>query len=95
MNSSRFKLTAGYNEVFRQLKMHFNTVPILHPFNAADKCIMETKASDFVIMVVLSQMYEKRLHPVVFYSRKKDKLGGNYDIHDNKTSAIRAVPKPR
>jgi hypothetical protein len=52
------------------------------------QAMMETAVSNYVIRVVLSQHFEEKLYPVVFYSRKMIPVEQNYDIHNKKMLAI-------
>jgi hypothetical protein len=71
----------------------FTTAPVLAHFDHTLPIILETDASDFAIGAVLSQLHNKRLHPVAFYSRKMEKAEINYDIHDKEMLAIVAAFK--
>jgi hypothetical protein len=62
--------------------------PTVHHFNPSFQAIMETDALNYAIGAVLSQCFEKRLHPIVFYSRKMMPAEKNYDIHDKEMLAI-------
>lgn len=73
---------------FEELKRRFTSAPILRHYDPSLQCIVETDASDFAIGGVLSQEFEKRLHPVAFHSRKMDKAEINYEIHDKEMLAI-------
>jgi L-ribulose-5-phosphate 3-epimerase UlaE len=50
--------------------------------------VVETDASDFAIGAILSQVEDRRLKPVAYYSRKMDKVEINYEIHDKDMLAI-------
>ena len=76
------------DEAFEELKRRFTTAPILRHFDPQLPIIVETDASDYAIGAVLSQKYEKRLHPIAFHSRKMDKAEINYEIHDKEMLAI-------
>ena len=57
-------------------------------FNPAKKIIVETDTSK-IACSILSQFDEKkRLHPIIFYSRKFTASELNYDIYDKKLLAI-------
>ena len=49
---------------------------------------METDGSDFALGSVLSQIKEKRLHPVAFHSGELSDAERNYEIHNTKLLAI-------
>jgi hypothetical protein len=61
---------------FLKLKILFHTdnTPIMRHFNPEWPAILETDASDFAISGVLSQLHEKRLHPVAFMSKNYPQL---------------------
>ena len=62
------------NNAFRKLKTAFITAPILRHFDPALEIRVETDASGFAIVGILSQLFgsasNARWHPVAFYSRK-------------------------
>ena len=74
--------------VFKKLKKAFTTGPILHHFDPALPIQIEMDASNFALGCVLSQKWEKRMHPVAFHSRKFSPAECNYDIHDKEMLAI-------
>ena len=84
----KFEWKKEYAAAFTELKACFRAAPILRHFDPTLPCSVETNAIDFAIGAVLSQVYSKKLHPVVFYSRKIDKPEVNYDIHDKEMLAI-------
>jgi len=49
---------------------------------------IETHAKDFVLRAILSQLQDKRLHPVAFHSRKLNSAERSYEIHDKELLAI-------
>lgn len=73
---------------FNSLKDIFISAPILRHFDPNLPTVVETDASDFAIGAVLSQVFEQRLHPIAFHSRKMDKAEINYEIHDKEMLAI-------
>jgi hypothetical protein len=75
-------------KAFEYLKKVFTTAPMVRHFDPNLQAIMETDASNYAIGAVLSQRFEKRLHPVAFYSRKMILAEQNYDIHDKEILAI-------
>ena len=50
--------------------------------------MVETDASDFALGCILSQYQGRRLHPVVFHSRKLNPAERNYEIHHKELLAI-------
>ena len=62
---------------------------ILAMFNPAKKIIVEIDVNKIALNSILSQPdEEKRLYPVIFYSRKFTAPEINYDIHDKELLAI-------
>lgn len=87
----KFRLTPEGLRAFNVLKARFASAPILKHFDPNKPAILETDASDFAIGAVLSQVHDKRSHPVAFYSRKMSPAEINYDIHDKEMLAIVAA----
>lgn len=83
-----FKWTPACEQAFNALKQAFTTAPILVHFVADRQSVLETDASDYALGGVLSQVVNKRLHPVAFHSRKLNPAERNYDIHDKEMLAI-------
>jgi len=83
----RWQWTEEAQNAFEMLKRWFTMAPLLKHFDPALPTVMETDASDFAIVAVLSQQVEARLHPVAFHSRKMDKAEINYepfaDLHSD------------
>ena len=79
---TKFEWKTQATEAFTELKEAFTSAPILRHFNPELEVIIETDASNFAIGCVLSQKWEKRLHPVAFHSRKMTPAEMNYDVHD-------------
>ena len=58
-------------------------------FDPAKKIIIEIDINKIALSLILNQLDEKkRLHPVIFYSRKFTAPKLNYDIYDKKLLAI-------
>ena len=58
-------------------------------FNLAKKIIVETDTSKIALNSILNQPdEEKRLYPIIFYSRKFTSPELNYDIYDKELLAI-------
>ena len=67
----------------------FTKGPILAIFDPVKKIIIEIDASRIVLGSILNQPdEEKRLYPVIFYSRKFTAPELNYDIYDKELLAI-------
>ena len=73
---------------FAYLKKLFTTAPILCHFILDKQMVVETDASDYALGCVLSQIIDKKLHPVAFHSRKFNSAEINYEIHDKELLAI-------
>ena len=50
--------------------------------------MVENDTSDFALGWVLSQIKDKRLHPVAFHSRKLNPVERKYEIHHKELLAI-------
>ena len=55
--------------------------------------ILKTDVSDYAIKNTLKQKVNKKLHSVVFYSRKFTDVKFNYEIHDKKLLIIIVIFK--
>jgi hypothetical protein len=76
-------------KVFEEMVLKFTTAPILRHFHQSSEVIIETDASDYVSVAVLSQRDDEGvLHPVVFFSKKHLPTECNYDIYDKLLMAI-------
>ena len=75
-------------KAFEELKRRLTSAPILAHFYPARTAVTETDASDFGLGCIVSQYLGKRLHPVVFHSRKLNDAKRNYEIHDKELLAI-------
>ena len=95
--------------VFEELKECFCTAPILKHFDPTLETILETDASDYVVLGILSQKHMENgkliLHPVAYLSEKMTPAEYNYGIGDKELLAIvaslkkwhiylHALPKP-
>jgi hypothetical protein len=81
----KLEWTTEADQAFEDLKTTFIMAPILvHP-DFSKPFFLKSNAFDYALGAVLSQKREdKRLHPVVFYSRKFIAVEINYDIHNKK-----------
>ena len=73
---------------FAYLKQLFTTAPILCHFILNKLMVVETDTSDYALSCVLSQIIDKKLHPVTFHSRKFNAAEINYEIHDKELLTI-------
>jgi len=65
--------------------------PVLKLFDPTKPIRIETDASDLAVGACLCQEYDKKWHPVAYYSRKLSPAEQNYDIHDKELLAIVAA----
>lgn len=73
---------------FNQLQAAFTSTPILVHFNPKKEIWVETDASDFVSAGILSQMHDRVLKPVAYFSKKISLTECNYMIYDKELLAI-------
>jgi len=77
---------------FDLLKNAFMSAPILRHFDYDREIIVETDASDYISVGILSQYDDEGiLHPVAFYSKKYSPAECNYEIYDKELLAIVCV----
>ncbi|MBW0545046.1 hypothetical protein O181_084761 [Austropuccinia psidii MF-1] len=73
---------------FQILKEAFTTAPIVAHFNPSLPTIVETDASDYALVAVLSQVNYSGKHPIAFISCKLLPAELNYEIHDKELLGI-------
>jgi hypothetical protein len=74
---------------FQLLKMAFTMAPILHHFDPSLPPVVETDASDYAIMGILSLHTEDgEVRPVAFFSCTLMGAELNYDTHDKELLAV-------
>ncbi|MBW0520618.1 hypothetical protein O181_060333 [Austropuccinia psidii MF-1] len=78
---SRFPLNEEALGQFHQLKEVLTTSPILSHFDPSLPTIVETDASDYYLVAVLSQVSDLAKHPIAFDSHKLLPADVNYEIH--------------
>ena len=67
----------------------FTKRPILAMFDLVKKIIIETDTNRIILGSILNQPdEEKRLYPIIFYSRKFTSPELNYNIYDKELLAI-------
>src|SRR5258706_3965728 len=88
LEPNKWRTTPEIQASQRRLIEAFTTAPVLKHFNPELQAIIETDASDFALGAILSQKYDKALHPVAFHSRKLSPAEINYDTHDKELLAI-------
>src|SRR6266571_2618345 len=77
-----FQFTDKAQAAFNELKRAFTTAPILTHWILDRPIIIETDASEYALVAILSIITEDgQLHPVAFHSRSFSAIKLNYDIH--------------
>ena len=78
-----------YHDAFNSLKKVFTTTPILTHWIPNTQLIMETNASDYALIAILSIVNEENeVHLVAFYSCTFTVVELNYNTYDKKLLAI-------
>ncbi|MBW0550072.1 hypothetical protein O181_089787 [Austropuccinia psidii MF-1] len=85
---SCFPLNEEALRQFHQIKEEFTIAPILSHFDPSLPTIVETNASDYPLVAVLSQVSDSGKHPIAFDSRKLLPAELNYEIHDRELLGI-------
>ena len=85
----KFVWDAEYEGAFQQLKYRFTSAPILAHFDAEKEIIVETDASDYVSVGIMSQYDDNGvLHLVAYFSKQYSSAECNYEIYDKELMAI-------
>ena len=85
----RFEWGEEYKAAFQELKHRFTSAPVLRHFDPDKEIIVETDASDYVLVSMMSQYdADSILHPVAFFSKKHSPAECNYKIYDKELMAI-------
>ena len=76
--------------MFDTLKLAFTQAPVLTHFDPANPIIVETDASDYAIVAIISQISpdDSDLHPIAFYSHGMKPAELNYEIYNKELLAI-------
>ena len=79
-----------HQQVFDTLKLAFTQAPVLTHFDPANPIVVETDASDYAIVAIISQISpdDGDLHPIAFYSHGMKPAELNYEIYDKELLAI-------
>ena len=80
--------TEDCQKAFDSLVESFCSAPILRHYDPKLPTVVEVDASDSVIGGILSQIFDKRLHPIAYASRKMTPAECNYGIGDKELLAI-------
>ena len=84
-----WKFDSSCQDAFNSLKKAFTSIPILTHWIPNAQLIVETDASDYALVVILSIINEdNEVHPVAFYSHTFTAAELNYDIHDKELLTI-------
>ena len=85
----RFEWGEECEVAFQELKRRFTSAPVLRHFNPNKEIIVETDASDYVSVGMMSQYdADGILHPVAFFSKKHSPVECNYEIYDKELMTI-------
>jgi len=84
-----WKFDSSCQDVFNSLKKAFTSTPILTHWIPNAQLIMETDASDYALVAILSIVNkDNKVHPVAFHSRTFTVAELNYNTHDKELLAI-------
>ena len=70
------------------LKLKFTSAPVLSHFISGCPIILETDASDYTIVAILSQESDDGIHPIAYHSWTLSAPEWNYNTHDKELLAI-------
>jgi len=77
---------------FELLKSVFSSAPILHHWVPDRPVIIETDASNYALVAILSiELESGEIHPVAFHSCSFNSMELNYDVHNKELFAIYEV----
>ena len=83
-----FEWIEDCKKTFQDLKQAFITAPVLVHFDPELEMWIENNSSNFVTVSVFSQVHNRELKPVVYFSKKLTLIECNYMIYDKKLLAI-------
>src|SRR6266487_6235839 len=76
-------------QAFEELQAALIHTPLLAYFDVDQHCLIETDASDTVVMAVFSQLgLDGEYHPVAYFSKSIPLAKMNYPIHNKEMLAI-------
>lgn len=84
----KYEWTDRAQKAFEVIKHAFAEGDIIHHFDPKAPITIETDASDYAIGAILSQLFDGKLKPIAFFSRKLNPAEMNYEIHDKELLAI-------
>ena len=76
-------------EAFITLKRKFTAAPVLAQPDRTRQFIVEIDASDSEVGAVLSQVFDNKMHPCAFFSRRLLPAEQNYDFGDRELLAVK------
>ena len=80
--------TVECDKAFQSLKKTFTTAPVLRHYDPDLEVVVETDASDYVSVGVMSQHHNGILHPVAFFSKKYLRAECTSEIYDKELMAV-------
>ena len=84
-----WKFNKKCHTAFEQLKEEFTHAPILTKWVPDSKMIIETDASDYALVAIISSWTpDGEIHPIAFYSHSFNSAELNYDTHDKELLTI-------
>jgi hypothetical protein len=88
-NPKLFTMNRKAEQAFKALKVAFCSDVFLAHFDANLKCILETDASDYICVAILSQIqHDGTIRPVAYLSKKMTPTECNYKIYNKELLAI-------
>ena len=88
---TKFEWGEAQEAAFLKITILFSSgkTPIFRHYDPDRPALLETDASDFAIVDILSQKFEDgKIHPVRLVSRKLNPAELNYDVYDKKILAV-------
>src|ERR1700722_8836600 len=90
----RWEFSKKARTAFNLLKTTFTSAPILSHFIPGTPLIVETDASDYAVVAILSTISnDDQVHPIAFFSHTLGTSKLNYNTHDKEHLAIFATFK--
>ena len=83
-----FEQTKDCKKTFQNLKQVFITAPVLAYFDFELETWVESNFSDFVTVDIFSQVHNKELRPIAYFSKKLTPAECNYIIYNKELLAI-------
>ena len=86
--NASFKWTEECQEAFAKLKEHLSQSPVLIDPDSSSEFILDTDASHLAIGAVLSQMVDRKEHPVAYFSRTLNQPEQQYCVTRKELLAV-------